>query len=25
MACQMVQLPMTLSEAKGHFCCVKPL
>jgi len=27
MAYQMAELPLTLSEAKGHFCCfkVKPL
>jgi len=25
MAYQMAQLPMTLSEAKSHFWCFKPL
>jgi len=25
MAYQMARLPMTLSEAEGHFCCFKPL
>jgi len=25
MAYQMAGLPMTLSEAEGHFCCFKPL
>jgi len=25
MAHRMVRLPMTLTEAEGHFCCFKPL
>jgi len=25
MAYRMVQLPMTLSDAEGHFCCFKSL
>jgi len=25
MAYRMAQLPMTLSEAEGHFCCFEPL
>jgi len=25
MAYQMAQLPITLSEAEGHVCCLKPL
>jgi len=25
MAYRMVQLPMTLSDAEGQFCCSKPL
>jgi len=25
MAYRMAQLPMTLTEAEGHFCCFKPL
>jgi len=24
MAYRMARLPMTLSEAEGHFCCFKP-
>jgi len=24
MACRTSQLPLALSEAKGHFCCFKP-
>jgi len=25
MAYRMARLPVTLSEAEGHFCCFKPL
>jgi len=25
MAYRMARMPMTLSEAKGHFCCFMPL